>query len=191
MSIAFMDLGKQYEEIKAEVREGLERVLQKGNFILGEEEKIFEKEFASYCGAKFSVGVNSGTDALFLGLLSLGIGKGDEVIVPAFTYIATALAVSYAGAKPVFVDIEENTYNIDTGKIEKAITRKTKAIIPVHLYGHPVDMDPLIKIARKHNLKIIEDCAQAHGATCKIRNQKSEIRNIKVGTFGDMGCFSF
>jgi dTDP-4-amino-4,6-dideoxygalactose transaminase len=191
VSIAFMDLGKQYEEIKTEVREGLERVLQKGNFILGEEEKTFEEEFASYCGAKFAVGVNSGTDALFLGLLSLGIGKDDEVIVPAFTYIASALAVSYTGAKPVFVDIEENTYNIDTGKIEKAITKKTKAIMPVHLYGHPVDMGPLIKIARKHNLKIIEDCAQAHGATCKIRDQKSKIRNIKVGTFGDMGCFSF
>ncbi len=191
MSIAFMDLGKQYEEIKTEVREGLERVLQKGNFILGEEEKIFEEEFAYYCGAKFAVGVNSGTDALFLGLLSLGIGKGDEVIVPAFTYIASALAVSYTGAKPVFVDIEENTYNIDTGKIEKAITKKTKAIMPVHLYGHPVDMGPLIKIACKYNLKIIEDCAQAHGAKYKLKVKSQKLKVTKVGTMGDVGCFSF
>jgi dTDP-4-amino-4,6-dideoxygalactose transaminase len=192
MNISFIDLEKQYEEIKKEIKIGLEAVFRKSNFILGEEVRKFEEEFARYCGVKFAVGVNSGTDALFLGLLSLGIGKGDEVIVPAFTYIATSLAVSYTQAKPVFVDIEEDTFNLDVKKIERAITPRTKAIIPVHLYGHPVDMGQLLRVARKYNLKIVEDCAQAHGAEYKFQvtsNQKPVTR--KVGAIGDIGCFSF
>jgi len=191
MKVPFVDLEKQYLEIKKEVDKGLEKLFRKGNFILGEEEKIFEEEFAKYIGTKYAVGVNSGTDALFLGLLSLGIGKGDEVIVPAFTYIATSLAVSYTGAKPVFVDIEEKTYNIDVEKIREVVNKRTKAIIPVHLYGHPANMEPILKIAQEYNLKIVEDCAQAHGAIYKIKNQKSKIKNVKVGSLGDIGCFSF
>ncbi|MCM8783418.1 MAG: DegT/DnrJ/EryC1/StrS family aminotransferase [Candidatus Omnitrophica bacterium] len=191
MKVPFVDLKKQYQEIEKEVDKGLDGLFSKGDFILGEKEKQFEEEFARYIGTKYAVGVNSGTDAIFLGFLSLGIGKGDEVIVPVFTYIATALAVSYTQAKPVFVDIEEKTYNLDVSKVEKAITKKTKAIIPVHLYGHAVNMEPLLKIAIKYNLKIVEDCAQAHGAIYKIRSQKSEARNLKVGTMGEVGCFSF
>lgn len=182
MRVDFVDLNAQYRESKSEIDKGLQAVFRKGNFILGEEEKKFEEVFARYCGCKFGVGVNSGTDALFLGLLSLGIGKGDEVIVPAFTFIATALAVSYTGAKVVFVDIDEDTYNIDVKEIEKVITKRTKAIIPVHLYGQPADMDEILSLAKKYNLKIIEDAAQAHGAKYKDR---------RVGAMGDMGCFSF
>ncbi|MCM8765644.1 MAG: DegT/DnrJ/EryC1/StrS family aminotransferase [Candidatus Omnitrophica bacterium] len=193
MEVPFIDLEKQYQEIKEELKEGWEKVFKKGNFILGEEVKYFEEEFAKYVGTKYAVGVNSGTDALFLGLLSLGIGKGDEVIVPAFTYIATALAVSFTQARPVFVDIEEKTYNIDVSQIEKVVTKRTRAIIPVHLYGHPVNMEPLLKIAKKYNLKIVEDCAQAHGAEYKY--QKTRIpghqSTRKVGSMGDLGCFSF
>jgi len=200
MSIPFIDLGKQYKEIKAEVSIGLEQVLRKGNFILGEEEKKFEEEFARYCGTKYAVGVNSGTDALFLALLSLGAGKADEVIVPAFTYIASALAVSYTGAKPVFVDIEEGTYNLNVKKVEKAITKKTKAIMPVHLYGHSVNMEPLLELAKKYNLKIVEDCAQAHGAIYKFPGTRHSLDfardrqapgTRRVGSIGDAGCFSF
>src|SRR3989338_2754565 len=149
--IEFIDLSRQYKENELKINQSLENILRKGNFILGQEVNEFEKLFALYCGLKYAVGVNSGTDALFLALLSLGIKKGDEVIVPDFTFIATALAVSYTGAKPVFVDIDEQTYNIDIKKIEKAITKRTKAIIPIHLYGHPVNIEPLLKIARKHN----------------------------------------
>ncbi|MGE4357864.1 MAG: DegT/DnrJ/EryC1/StrS family aminotransferase [Candidatus Omnitrophota bacterium] len=187
MKVPFVNLKEQYEEIKAEVRRNLEEIFKKGDFILGEKERQFEEEFAKYIGRRYAVGVNSGTDALFLGLLSLGIGKGDEVIVPAFTYIATALAVSYTQAKPVFVDIEEKTYNLDVSKLEKAITRRTKAVIPVHLYGHPVNMEPLLRIVRKYNLKVVEDCAQAHGARWQMANGKWQ----KVGAIGDVGCFSF
>ncbi|MCM8800303.1 MAG: DegT/DnrJ/EryC1/StrS family aminotransferase, partial [Candidatus Omnitrophica bacterium] len=147
---------------------------------------FFEKEFAHFCGAKYAVGVSSGTDALFLSLLSLGIGEGDEVIVPVFTYIATALVVSHTGARPVFVDIREDTYNIDPEKIEKLITKNTKAIIPVHLYGQPADMPRILELARKYKLKVIEDAAQAHGAKIKI-NHKWQM----VGSIGDIGCFSF
>lgn len=182
MRVDFVDLNSQYQEVKAQVEEGLQTVFKKGNFILGEEVKQFEEAFAKYCGRQFGVGVNSGTDALFLGLLSLGVGNGDEVILPTFTYIATALAVSYTGAKVVLVDIDEKTYNIDIEKIEKAITQKTKAIIPVHLYGQPADMDEIMAIAQKHKLKVVEDTAQAHGAFYKDK---------RVGSFGDIGCFSF
>jgi len=187
MKIPFLDLNPQYEEIKKDFNIVLREITQRCDFILGKEVTFFQQEFAKYCQRKFAVGVNSGTDALFIGLLSLGIGPGDEVIVPAFTYIATALAVSFTGAKPVFVDIDEDTYNIDVNKIKKAITQKTKAIIPVHLYGHPANMRPILDIAKEYNLKIIEDAAQAHGAKYKSARNKWQI----VGSLGDIGCFSF
>jgi len=182
MKVDAFTLKKQYEQIKDELKGPIEKVMASGGFILGEDVGLFEKEFASYCGVKYGIGVNSGTDALFLACLACGIGKDDEVITPTYTYIATSFGISIAGAKPVFVDTEEKTYNIDISKIEKAITKKTKAILLVHLYGHPADMDPIIEIAKKHKLKVIEDCAQAHGALYK---------NKKVGSFGDAACFSF
>jgi dTDP-4-amino-4,6-dideoxygalactose transaminase len=187
MKIPILDLGQQYKIIKKDMFSALAKTMQRGDFILGEEERLFEKEFAKFCNRNFAVGVNSGTDALFLSLLSLGVGKGDEVIVPAFTYIASAFAVSFTGAKPVFVDIREDTYNIDVEKIERAITKNTKAIMPVHLYGQPADMKPICKIAKKHNLKVVEDCAQAHGAKYKISKNNWQI----AGSIGDVGCFSF
>jgi dTDP-4-amino-4,6-dideoxygalactose transaminase len=198
MKVAFANLGFEYLRNEHKIKKALDNIMNRGDFILGKEEVAFEKEFAQYCGLKYAVGVNSGTDALFLSLLSLGIKKGDEVIVPAFTFIATAMAVSYTGAKPIFVDIDERTYNIDIKKIEKVISKRSKAIIPVHLYGHAVNMEPLLKIARRYNLKVIEDCAQAHGAVYKIkspclvgRQEKSKIKEVRVGTLGNIGCFSF
>jgi len=182
MKVPFVDLGFQYREIKNEITPSLNKLFKRGNFILGEEVVLFEKEFARYCKVKYAAGVNSGTDALFLSLLSLGIKNGDEVILPVFTFIATAFAVSAVGAKPVFVDIDEKTYNIDPTKIKKAITKNTKAIIPVHLYGQPADMRPILKIAKEYNLKVIEDAAQAQGATYKGK---------KCGAISDTGCFSF
>jgi dTDP-4-amino-4,6-dideoxygalactose transaminase len=182
MKIDVFSLKRQYEQIKDELKAPVERIMQSGAFILGEEVGLFEKEFSGYCGAKYGIGVNSGTDALFLACLACGIGKGDEVITPTYTYIATSFGISMAGAKPVFVDIDEKTCNIDPLKIEKAITEKTKAILPVHLYGHPADMDPVMRIAEKHGLKVIEDCAQAHGALYK---------NKKAGRLGHTACFSF
>ncbi len=182
MKVDVFSLKRQYEDIKSEIAKPVEDVMLTGAFIMGKDVGLFEEEFAGYCGVKYGIGVNSGTDALFLACLACGIGQGDEVIVMPYTYIATTLAISMTGASPVFVDIEEKTYNIDISKIEKAITKKTKAILPVHLYGHPADMDPIMKIAKKHNLKVIEDCAQAHGALYK---------NKKVGSLGDIGCFSF
>jgi len=182
MKIKFLDLVTQYEKIEQEINETVVGVFKRGDFILGEDVAKFEEEFAKYCGVKYAIGVNSGTDALFFALKTLGIGQQDEVIVPAFTYIASALAVTYTGAKPVFVDIEPRSFCIDKDKIEDAITDKTKAIIVVHLYGHPADMVSIKEIATKYNLKIIEDCAQAHGAT---------INSGKVGSFSDIGCFSF
>jgi dTDP-4-amino-4,6-dideoxygalactose transaminase len=187
MKIPFLDLNGQNNEIREEIDLSLGKAIKNCDFILGKQEVSFEQEFAGYCGARFGIGVNSGTDALFLALLSLGVGPQDEVIVPVFTYIATAFAVTFTGAKPVFVDIEENTYNIDVHKIEEAITKKTKAIIPVHLFGQPADMQPILKIARKYNLKIIEDAAQAHGAKYKI----SENNWKRAGNIADIGCFSF
>lgn len=187
MKIPFLDLRGQYRQIKDQMQAALEETMERGDFILGKEEAVFEAEFGKYCNRKFCAGVNSGTDALFLGLLSLNIVAQDEVIVPAFTYIATSLAVTYTGAKPVFVDIDEKTYNIDVNKVEKAITKKTKAIIPVHLYGQPADMKPLLDMARKYNLKVIEDTAQAHGAQYRVSADKWQI----TGSMGDIGCFSF
>ena len=187
MRVPFIDLNTQYKQIKKDINMSFNELFKKGDFILGDAVRKFEGEFAKYCGARYAVGLNSGTDALFLGLLSVGVKEGDEVILPVFTYIATALAVSMCGARPVFVDIDEETYNIDPLKIEKAITKKTKAIIPVHLYGQAADMQPIIKIAKKYNLKLVEDVAQAHGGEWRSRNGKSK----KLGSIGDIGCFSF
>lgn len=182
MSIPFVDFRPQYDEVKSEVDAGVKKVFETGNFILGQEEKDFEVSFAKYCDAQYGIGVNSGTDALHLALRALDIGPGDEVIVPTFTFIASALAISYTGATPVFADIEEGTYAIDTKTLESRITEKTKAIMPVHLYGQPANLNEVLAVAKKHNLKIVEDCAQAHGALYE---------NKKVGSFGDIGCFSF
>ncbi len=182
MSVPFIDFGEQYKLIKDEIHTGLDKVFEKGDYILGEAAKTFETGFANYCGVKYGVGVNSGTDALYLAIAALDIKEGDEVILPTFTFIATALCVSYAGATPVFVDVENDTYNIDPKAFEKAITKRTKAIIPVHLYGQPADMDEIAVIAHKHHIKIVEDAAQAHGAAYKGK---------RVGSLGDVACFSF
>jgi len=182
MKVDVFSLKKQYEELKGELGESMEKVMSSGGFILGEDLGLFEQEFAAYCGVKYGIGLNSGTDALFLACMACGIGKGDEVITPVYTYIATSLGISMAGARPVFTDIEEKTYTMDVSKIEKAITKKTKAILLVHLYGHPADMDSIMQIAKKYKLKVIEDCAQAHAALYK---------NKMIGSFGDAACFSF
>jgi len=182
MNIPLLDLKKQYLSIKKEIDGAIQDVLNNTQFILGKNVKNFEKEFAKFCDVKYAVGVGSGTDALYLALKSLNISKNNEVIIPVNTFIATAEAITLNGAKPVFVDIDLNTMNINPQKIEKAITKRTKAIIPVHLFGQPVDMDAILKIAKKYNLYVIEDCAQAHGAKYK---------NKKVGSIGDIGCFSF
>ena len=170
------------KELNTDLRSAFDRVFSRSWYIEGEEDKAFEEKFADYCGVRYCVGVGNGLDALMLSLKALDIGLGDEVIVPSNTYIATALAVTYVGAKPVFVEPRITTFNIDPNLIEAAITEKTKAIMPVHLYGQPCEMDSILSIARKHNLKVIEDCAQAHGATYKGK---------KVGSFGDVAGFSF
>lgn len=182
MKIPFVDLQKEQKTLKNAIEKTMNKVMKKGNFILGEEVSAFEKSFAKYLGAKYVIGVASGTDALVLSLKALGIGVGDEVIVPSLTFIATALAVSVTGATPVFVDVDEESHTIDPNGIERKITDKTKAIIPVHLYGNPANLSKIIEIAKKHKLFVIEDAAQAHGATYKGK---------KVGSFGEFGCFSF
>lgn len=180
--IKFLDLTKQYRSIKRDIDSAIKRVLKTGQFIGGEEVEKFEKEIAKFCGTKHAISVNSGTDALFLSLKALEIGEGDEVITSSFTFIATAEVIVSCGAKPVFVDIRENDFNIDPSKIEKAITKRTKAIIPVHLFGQMAEMDEIIRIAKKYKLYVIEDAAQAMGA---------EYKGKKAGTMGDLGCFSF
>ena len=182
MNIPFLDLKAPHKELRFELRQAFERVLNSGWYILGSEVNQFEQEFAEYCEAKYCVGVGNGLDAIHLILKAYSIGEGDEVIVPSNTFIATWLAVSYSGAKPVPVEPDERTYNIDPMRIEAAITSRTKAIIAVHLYGQPADMDAINSIAKKHNLKVIEDAAQAHGATYKGR---------RVGALGDAAAFSF
>lgn len=182
MKVQFIDFSEQYQAIKKEIDAGLQQVFQKGNFILGEEEKAFEDAFSKYCGATYGVGVNSGTDALYLALSSLNVGPGDEVILPTFTFIATALCVSYTGAKPVFVDIEEDTYNLDPAKLAQAITPKTKVILPVHIYGQSAEMEEILKIAQQHKIAVVEDACQAHGASYKGQ---------RIGSLGDASCFSF
>lgn len=172
----------QYIAHKAEIDAAIARVLGSGRYILGHEVETFEREFAQYIGVKYAVGVGSGTDALWLSLLSRDIGSGDEVITVSHTAVATVAAIVRACAIPVFVDIEPEFFTIDPEKIEAAVTAKTRAIIPVHLYGQPAAMDSIIAIARKHNLAVVEDCAQAHGAT---------YQNKRVGSLGDLGAFSF
>lgn len=181
-SVQLLDLKAQYAAIKKDVDDALKSVIDGQNFILGKDVEGLEREIAAYCGTKYAVGVASGTDAIQLALDAIGIGEGDEVITVPFTFIATAEAVSNLGAKPVFVDIDPKTYTMDPGLIEKAITKHTKAIIPVHLYGQCADMDRILAIAKKHNIAVIEDCAQAIGATYKGK---------KAGSFGLAGCISF
>jgi len=180
--IPFADLKLQYHNIKDEIDQAIARVLEESQFILGKEVAALEQEFASYCGVRHSIGVNSGTSALHLALLAAGVGPGDEVITVPFTFVATVAAILYAGAKPVFVDIDPRSFTIEVAKIEAAITKSTRAILPVHLYGQPADMDPILEIARQHRLIVIEDAAQAHGATYKGR---------RTGSMGDLACFSF
>jgi len=182
MNIPLVDLKAQYDSIKVEVDQAISGVIERSEFILGSEVKAFEKELASYLDVEYAVGVASGTDALSVALLACGIKPGDEVITSPFTFIATAEAITQCGATPVFVDIDPKTYNINIEKIEAKISKKTKALLPVHLYGQPADMDPILQLAKKYNLKIIEDCAQALGARYKGK---------KVGSPGDAACFSF
>lgn len=180
--IPLLDLAAEYRELKPEIDAAVARVLMSGQYIGGPEITGLEEEFASYCGARYGVAVNSGTSALHLALLAVGLGPGDEVITVPFTFYATVAAIGYVGATPVYVDIHPATFTIDSAKIEAAITRRTRAILLVHLYGRCADMDPILEIARRHNLVVIEDAAQAHGA---------EDRGRRAGGIGDIGCFSF
>ena len=192
MTIPLVNLTRQYEAIKDEVMASIKRVVESSAFILGEEVKQFEEEFASFCGAKYAIGVSSGSAALHLALIACEVGEGDEVITTPYTFIATTEAISRVGGKIVFVDIDSKDYNIDVSKIEEKITERTKAILPVHLYGHPADMDPVMEIAAKYNLKVIEDAAQAHGAAYKSRIRPGRTRaERRVGSIGDINCFSF
>ena len=180
--IPYLDLPAQYRSIKAEVDAAVARVLDSAQYILGEEVGAFERDFARYCQAAECIGVNSGTSALHVALLAEGIGPGDEVITVPFTFVATASAICYTGATPVFVDIEPDFYTIDVSKIEAAITPRTRAIMPVHLYGQPADMDPILDIAKRRGLAVIEDAAQAHGA---------EYRGRRCGSLAEIAGFSF
>ncbi len=188
--VPFFDLTRQYQRIKGEILSATQRTYEKGRFILGEEVSAFEKEFSHYCGVRHGVGVGSGTDALFLALKAAGIGQGDEVVTVANSFVATALAVSFTGAKPLFVDIDPGTNTMDPNHLELLLKRRRakgggrgiKAVLPVHLYGHPAEMDSIIEIAGRYDLLVIEDACQAHGAKYGKR---------RVGSFGIMGCFSF
>ncbi|MBI5649452.1 MAG: DegT/DnrJ/EryC1/StrS family aminotransferase [Chloroflexi bacterium] len=182
MTIPLVDLKAQYATIKPEIDAAMARVVTNTAFILGKEVAEFEKNFAAFCRAQHCVGADSGTAALHLALLICGVKPGDEVITTTHTFIATAEVISLIGARPVFVDIDPRTYNLDPNLIERAITPRTRAIIPVHLYGQPAEMDPILEIARQHNLRVIEDAAQAHGA---------EYRGKRAGSMGDVACFSF
>lgn len=180
--IPFLDLGATYRELKPQIDAAVARVLESGWYILGPEVEAFEAEWAAYCGAGFAVGLANGLDALTLALRALGIGPGDEVIVPSNTYIATWLAVSGVGARPVPVEPDPLTHNIDPNLIEAAITPRTRAVMPVHLYGQPADLQPILEIAKRHGLRVIEDAAQAHGAAYRGR---------RLGGHGDIVCWSF
>lgn len=182
MNIPFVDLKHQYKSIKREIDQSISEVIAQTAFVGGPYPKSFEKAFANYCGVKHCIGVGNGTDALHISLKALDIGSGDEVITAANSFIATSEAISMTGARVVFVDIDPGTFNINVNKIQKKVTQKTKAIVPVHLYGQPVDMDPILDIAKQYNLKVIEDAAQAHGAMYKGR---------QIGSMGDAACFSF
>ena len=181
-NIPLVGLYAQYQQIKPEIDSAIEKVISKTQFVGGEEVRLFEEEFAAYCETEACVGVGNGTDAVYLALRAMGIGKGDQVITVSHTFIATAEGITATGASPVFVDVKEDTMLMDPDLIEAAITPRTKAIIPVHLYGQPCEMDRIMEIARKHGLKVIEDAAQAHGARWKGR---------RAGSFGDAACFSF
>ena len=181
-TVPFIDFVGQYRTLAPELEAAVAEVLASGNYILGKRVAAFEEALAKRSGCQFGIGVNSGTDALELALRACGIGPSDEVIVPAFTFMATALAVTSLGATPVMADIDEDSYGIDVRDAARRITRKTKAIIPVHLYGQPCDLEGVLELARRHHLQVIEDCAQAIGATYKGR---------PVGSFGQVGCFSF
>jgi dTDP-4-amino-4,6-dideoxygalactose transaminase len=203
--IKFLDLTSQYKLIKKEIDEAIKRVLESGQFIGGKEVEDFEKEFARFCGVKYAISVNSGTDALYLSLKALGIGPGDEVITTPFTFIATAEVIANLGAKPVFVDIDHRTFNIDPQQIAYQLNKlsrlsklKVKAIIPVHLFGQMADMDEIMRIAKKYKLFVVEDAAQAIGAEIKLKTQSSKLKTetkkskvFRAGSIGDLGCFSF
>jgi len=180
--IPLLDLKAQYNGIKLEIDAAIAGVLESGQFVLGSEVVNFEQEFATYCETTECIALNSGTSALHLALLAAGVGRGDEVITVPFTFVASVAAITYVGAKPVLVDIDPSSFTIDPGAIERAITARTRAILPVHLYGQPADMDPILEVARRHGLVVIEDAAQAHGAKYK---------GCRVGGIGDLACFSF
>ena len=180
--IPFADLKAQYHSIKEEIDRAIAGVLESSQFVLGQEVAGFEEEFAAYCGGGEAIGVNSGTSALHLALLAAGVGPGDEVVTTPFTFVATVAAIGYAGGTPVYVDIDPVSYNLDPARLEAAITPKTRALLPVHLYGQPADMDPILEIARRRGIVVIEDAAQAHGAEYKGR---------RAGSLADMACFSF
>ncbi len=182
MHIPFVDLKKQYQGIKEEVLAGMGEVLEGMQLFLGKNVQAFESEYAAYCGTEFAIGVGSGTEALHLALLACGVKPGDEVITVSHTFFATVEAIALVGARPVFVDIDPETYNMDPSQIESVITGRTKAILPIHLYGQPADMGPILELARTHKLKVIEDACQAHGA---------EYQGRRLGSLGDAGCFSF
>lgn len=182
MKVPYLDLKAQYQSIKPEIDAAIARVLDSCQFVLGSEVAGFEQDFATYCGAAECIALNSGTSALHLALLAAGVGPGDEVITVPFTFVASVAAVIYAGARPVLVDIDPRSFTMDPTLVEAAITPRTKAILPVHLYGQSADMDPIMEVARRHGLIVIEDAAQAHGAKYKGR---------PVGSIGDIGCFSF
>lgn len=180
--VPYLDLRAQMKPLREEINDAIARTLDNCSFCLGPDVAQFEKDFAKFCGAEHCVGFNSGTSALHVAMLLLGVGRGDEVITTPHTFVATSWAISYVGAKPVFVDIDDATFNLDPKLVERAITPRTKVVLPVHLYGHPCDLDPLLAICRKHNLPLVEDAAQAHGA---------KYRGKTIGTFGAISCFSF
>src|SRR5437870_2429512 len=182
VAVPYLDLAAQMRPIRDEIDAAIARTLDNCSFCLGPDVAQFEQEFARFCGAQHCVAFNSGTSALHVAMLLLDIRAGDEVITTPCTFVATSWAISYVGAKPVYVDVEDATFNLDPNLVERAITPRTKAVMPVHLYGHPAEMEPLLKICRKHNLPLVEDAAQAHGA---------KYRRKVVGTFGVISCFSF
>jgi dTDP-4-amino-4,6-dideoxygalactose transaminase len=182
MNVPFVDLPSQHRTLQHELSEAIQRVMERADFALGKEVAEFEEEFAEFCGTRYAVGVDSGLAALELGLRALGIGPGDEVILPAHTFVATAAAVTFAGARPVLVDVEPATYNLDVSQVEAAITPRTKGIVPVHLYGLPANMDPILRLAEEHGLVVVEDACQAHGA---------HYNGSCAGSMGHAGAFSF
>lgn len=182
MNIPLIDLTIQHRNLRNDINSAIQGVLDRADFILGQDVAKFEEEFAAYCGAKYAVGVDNGLSALELSLRAFGIGTGDEVLVPAHTFTATAAAVTFSGAKPIFVDVDPFTWTVDVTRLEEAVTPRTRAVIPVHLYGLPADMDPIRAIAKKHNLTVIEDACQGHGATYK---------GTRTGNLGDAAAFSF